>query len=421
MESQMMGKVLGLFHEYERLKISERMRLGKVRKVEQDGKLLGYNPKYGYDYHARIKGKGGRDGYLTINEKNAEVVKLIFDLYGNRGLSKYAIRAELFKRNIMPAKAKSKQWSTGVIDRMLRDETYIGRHFYNKTESRETVNPRKFEKYRKTLKGSRTARPKDEWMEVEVPPIIDAALFHRVQVQLERNKRLSSRNNKKNNYLLSGIIECPCGFARTGDPANGHTYYRCTDRLNHATGLRQCYERGINSAVVDALVWRNIKQLLSNPELIAEYARKWQENTSPIEDQIMLLKKQVASLDEQVERLLTLYTTADITEKDYRTRKDEIVDRRDKLVYEINNLENLQATTPRLPLEKLVSGVVKLLQEPDFTTKREIIEKVITKVVATQKEVNIWGFIPLLPETEVGLNVKHRHRRPAKRREIDAF
>ena len=244
MEGRMMGQVLGIFHEYERLKIMERMRLGKLRKVEQNGKPLGYNPKYGYTYHPRVKGKGGHDGYLTVNEKHAKIVSLIFDLYGNQGLSKYAIRAELFKRNIMPAKAKSKQWSTGVIDRMLRDETYIGKHFYNKTESRETINPREYKKYRKVLKGSRVTRPKEDWMEVEVPPIIDPTLFHRVQVQLERNKRLNSRNNKKNNYLLSGIIQCSCGFARTGDPANGHTYYRCTDHLNHATGLRQCYERG---------------------------------------------------------------------------------------------------------------------------------------------------------------------------------
>ena len=342
----------------------------------------------------------------------------------------------------MPAKAKSKQWSTGVIDRMLRDETYIGLHHYNKTESSVTVNPRKYEKYRRTLKGSRTVRPKDDWMEVKVPRIVSTALFNRVQVQLERNKRLSSRNNKKNDYLLSGIIECPCGFARTGDPANGHTYYRCTDRLNHATGLRQCFEKGINSAVVDDLVWRNIKEMLTNPELVTEYARKWQENASPIEDQIKLLKKQITSLDEQVERLLTIFTTGDITEKIYRTRKNEISDRRDKFIHEINNLENLLATQPKLPLEKLVSGVVKLLQEPDFLAKWEIIKTVITKIVATKAEINVWGFIPLVPESEiglyvnnsyakvpnqhvasshqesVGLNVIYRHRRPPKRRQI---
>lgn len=45
-----MGSVMGIFHEYERVKITERMRLGKVRKVRENKKLLGYQPKYGYDY-----------------------------------------------------------------------------------------------------------------------------------------------------------------------------------------------------------------------------------------------------------------------------------------------------------------------------------------------------------------------------------
>lgn len=410
MEDKLMGGMMGLIYEFDRKKIAERMRLGKITKVRDKKKLLGYNPKYGYDYHRRIKGNNAEDGKLTINEEQAEVVRLIFSLYGEQQMSKYAIRAELFKLGIMPVKQKSKQWSTGVIDRMLRDKTYIGEHHYNKTESREPINPRTHEKYKKHLKGSRVARPQEQWYQVEVDPIMeDRQLFDKVQVLLERNKRLNPRNNKKNNYLLSGLLQCSCGFARTGDPSNGHTYYRCTDRLNHATSLRQCYERGINTTVVDALVWDNVKQMLSNPQLITDYAEKWQNNASPIESQVNILKKQIDSLNEQVERLLTLFTTGDISEQIYRTRKDDIATRRDKLVHEINDLESILMTQPKLPLEKLVCGVLELLEEPDFNAKREIIKTVITKVVATQKEINVWGFIPLIPQNEVGLNVKYSY------------
>jgi len=442
MEDKLMSGMMGLINEFDRTRITERMRLGKMTKVRDRKKLLGYTPKYGYDYHLRIKGSNPQDGYLSVNEEQAKIVRLIFKLYGEQQLSKYGVRAALYERGIMPVKRKSKQWSTGVIDRMLRDKTYIGEHSYNKTESCEPKNPRTHEKYKKHLKGSRKARPQEQWHKVQVEPIVERQLFDKVQVQLERNKRLNPRNNKKNNYLLSGLVQCPCGFARTGDPSNGHTYYRCTDRLNHSTGLRQCFNGGINTTVLDALVWNNIKQMLVNPNLIADYAKKWQDNASPIEDQVNMLKKQINGLNEQVERLLSLYTTADISEETYRTRKDDIATRRDKLVHEINDLENLLAIQPKLPLEKLVCGVLELLEEPDFNEKREIIKTVITKVVATQKEINVWGFIPLIPKTEVGLNVKysyaelpnqyvatanqesvglnvkHRYRRPSKRRQV---
>lgn len=405
-EGLMLGKVMGAFHEYERLKITERMRLGKVRKVSEDGKLLGYNPKFGYDYHPRKKGKNGRDGYFSINEKEAEVVRKIFAWCGENRMSKYAIRAELYKQGLMPPKNRRKQWSTGVLDRMLRDTTYKGEHFYNKTAGAEVKNPRKYEKYRRHLLGSRIAKPREEWMLVKVPAIVTPELFSKVQVQLERKKRMNSRNNKRNNYLLSGMLNCVCGFARTGDPANGCTYYRCTDRLNHATGLRQCHLKAINSVVLDDLVWRNIKEMLQNPKLIQAHAKKWKNNNSPVEDQIKMSRKSLQSLDEQLERLIDLHQLGDINKQQFGSRRDEISDRRNNLIHEINDLESLLANQPALPLEKLVCGVVELLEESDFPAKREIIRTVVSKVVATQEDVQVWGFIPILSSEKVSLDVK---------------
>lgn len=413
-EGQMLGKVMGAYHEYERLKTTERVRLGKQRKVQHNGMLLGYQPKYGYDYHPRIKGRDGTDGHFTINKKHAEVVRLIFHLCGEQQMSKYGIRKELLERGIMPLKRKSNQWSTGVIDRMLRDTTYIGKHYYRKTESCEPKNPTKNIKYRRQLKGSRTERPKEDWWLIEVPSIIEPALFHKAQMQLERNKKFNSRNRKKNQYLLRGLISCHCGFARTGDPANGHTYYRCTDRLNRPPAKRECRRRGINSVVLDALVWKNVKQNLEDPTLIAKYAQKWLDDASPIESQINTLKRQMEGLNEQIERLLTIYTTGDIDDTLYRSRKDEISIKQERIIHEINDLESLQANKPKLPLEKLVCGVLELLQDPSFETKREIITTVVTKIVATKDEVKVWGLVPLVPEERIGLNVKHRNRRPTQ-------
>src|SRR6266568_647068 len=48
-EENLLGGVMGIFHEYERLKITERFRIGKLNKV-RGGKLLGYQAPYGYDY-----------------------------------------------------------------------------------------------------------------------------------------------------------------------------------------------------------------------------------------------------------------------------------------------------------------------------------------------------------------------------------
>lgn len=443
-EERLMGGVMGIFHEYERLKITERMRIGKVRKVNENKKLLGYNPKYGYAYHARIKNVS--DGYFSINEKQAAVVRDIYAWCGEESLSKYAIRARLYKLGIPPLKGKKKYWSTSVLDRMLRDTTYMGEHYYNKTESVETKNPRKVEKYRRTVKGSRIARPKEEWMLVEVPPIVTPELFKKVQEQLARNKRYAPRNNNKNKYLLGGAIYCPCGLARTGDPANGSRYYRCTDRLNNGKGTRNCYEHGINVPVLDALVWRNLEGLLKQPQLVFQQAKKWQdERVSPLQSELARLKERLRGLEEKHQRFLNLFGEDEITERQYKERKHEINENSHSIVEEIKAIEDEIANKPSLPLEELAGGVIKLVEDLDFAEKKEIVQKVVTKVVATKEEVSVWGRIPVLATekvsldvkysdssvstqsnissnpSDIGLNVKYRYRRPAERREIDAF
>lgn len=406
-EEALMGSVMGIFAEYERVKIAERMRIGKFRKVRENKKLLGYLPKYGYEYIPRIKGV--KDGKFVINEEQAEVVRLIFE-WANSGMSKYAIREELYKRSIMPIKGKKDIWSLGVIDRLLRDTTYMGDHYYNKTESVPTKNPQSDKKYQKTAKGSRVQRPKEEWLKVDVDPIVSKELFSRVQEQLARNKRARS-NNKKHDYLVAGVVECICGYARTGEHANKCLYYRCTDRLNNAAGTRQCYEPGVNAVVLDNLVWRNIKKLLTQPELLFEQAKRWQEGASPLKSQLETLHSRLSKLNDKESRYFKMYGEEMVDEQTYKDNMSELNKERTNIVEDIRGIEAELANKPSLPLEKLVAGVIKLTEDLDFEGKRQIIQKLVTKVVATKEEVTVWGYIPILATEEVGLNVKRRHCR----------
>lgn len=414
-EAVLTSAVTGLFAEYERVKIAERMRLGKLRKVKEKHLLLGYQPKYGYNYLPRIKGV--REGEFVINEEQAKVVVKIFE-WSAQGWSRYAIRETLYTQGIMPAKAKRNMWSTSVIDRLLRDTTYIGIHYYNKSESVPTKNPRSDVKYRKTVKGSRVQRPKEEWLKVKVPAIVEPDLFNQVQEQLKRNKRARS-NNKKNNYLVGGVVECPCGFARTGDPANGCLYYRCNDRLNNAVGTRKCHLPSVNAAVLDNLVWSNVKELLTHPELLFAQAKRWQEGTSPLRNQIEGLKDSLKALDDKEMRYAKMYGEGVMQEHIYKENVAQLNESRTKIVHQVNAFEDELANKPTLPLEKLVDGVIKLVEDLDFNNKRQIIQKIVTKVVATKKEVTVWGYIPILATEKVGLNVKHRYRGASKCWEVD--
>lgn len=441
-EEVLMGSVMGIFHEYERVKITERMRIGKVRKVRENKKLLGYNPKYGYDYFRRIKaGPDARDGYFDINEQQAKVVKQVFEWIA-AGVSKHEVKRKLYKMGIAPPKGKRDQWSRGTLDRMVRDSTYMGDHYYNKSESVPTKNPQNPDlKYRKVQKGSRKRRPKEEWFHVAVPAIVSPDLFHKVQVQLEKNKRTNTRNNSVNQYLVAGLIECVCGKARTGDPvSNGSLYYRCTDRLSKYPLERECHENGINVPVFDALVWRNIKELLLNPQLVVAQAQRRQA-ASPLQNQLDALHKSLKKLDDEQYRYDKAYGQNVMSERRYKDVMNELNDKREAMVSEINALEDEMANQKPITVEQYFDGTIKRVENLNFTEKKVIIKKVITKIVATKQDISIWGRIPLLAtpngetinynessiyanhlenEREVGLNAEHWYCWVAKCWQIDA-
>ena len=412
-EEVLMGQVIGLFHEYERIKIADRMRIGKLRKVKENQKLLGYNPKYGYNYLHRIKnGPKARDAAFVINPEQAKVVSMIFE-FSAQGLSKYSIRTKLFELGIMPPKAKSNTWSTGVIDRLLADSTYMGEHFYGKAEAVATKNPRKITKYKRVLKGSRKIRPKSEWLPIKVPAIIEPTLFYQVQDRLAKSAQMRS-NNKKHNYLVGGLIKCVCGKARQGDPANGCLYYRCNDRMNHPLGTRECFRKSVNATVLDDLVWRKLEELLTQPALLRKQAERWQSSSSPLQKRLDSLNIQISSLLRKEELLAKAFSNGNMEEDIYNSQYQQVSESRKRLNNDAKIIEAELNKKPFVPLEKIVDGVIKLVKDLDFKDKRQIVEQIVDKVVATKEEVKICGFIPVITEEQVGLNGKYRNRRPAE-------
>lgn len=104
-----------------------------------------------------------------------------------------------------------------------------------------------------------------------------------------------------------------------------------------------------------------------------------------------------------------MYGEGVVAEAIYKRNISIVNDSRSQLSRELSSIKNQLEQQPSLPLEKLVEGVVKLVNSLDFADKKQIIRKLVTKVVATQKEVTVWGQIPILAPEQVGLNAQYRH------------
>src|SRR3989344_8181846 len=101
--------VRGLFSAYEKAKITERFRIGKVNRVKNNHQVLTTEAAYGYDYIPNA-GKKGSDTYIPghyeVNEREKENLEQIFHWVANDGLTLRTVVKKLHEENIPPRKSK---------------------------------------------------------------------------------------------------------------------------------------------------------------------------------------------------------------------------------------------------------------------------------------------------------------------------
>ena len=427
-EDYIMGSMMGLFHQYERTKIAERMRLGKKRIVKENKELLGYIPCYGYDLVKSVrKGENKRSASFTINQEQAKNVRYIFQLCAD-GNSIYQIIKQLKEDGIKAPRAKSGIWGNTTLLRMLHNTTYVGDHYYNKLESIEVKSSTK--KYSRVAKAGRRTRPKSEWWHVKVPAIIDKELFNKVQEQLKKNSRYNPRNNRKNEYLLGGLVKCECGRARTGDPGpHKHLYYRCNDRESPATE-RVCYNGGINATVLDTKVWQTVCRLLTRPEYIAKFIAELTGDEKRTRDKLKRLNLALSKLDDEYSRYIDAYGKGILTEQKLKEKSAEISDSKISLESQKLELSRIVENKPNIDTVKFTQNMVKLLERKlSFDKKREIVRAVVDEIVASPDKAIISGKIPYYDafiskdqknfgERNIGFEFKNRNRRFTQCRQI---
>jgi site-specific DNA recombinase len=175
-QATLLVQMQGVIAEYERAKIAERYRRGKLYRARQ-GEIPFWKTSYG---HRRIVPADGGPARIEIFEPEAEIVRWIFHAHVEQGRSIRQIAHELVDRGI-PSPTGRPIWGTSTITRLLNNEAYIGTVYYNRRESLEG-NGARGARNRKTRNRE---RPREDWIPIPAPAIIDRDTFDRVkQVKL---------------------------------------------------------------------------------------------------------------------------------------------------------------------------------------------------------------------------------------------
>ena len=186
------------FLEYQK-KIMTR---GRLLSVSQ-GNYLGSLPPYGYDKVFVMDGKR-KCPTLAINEEQANVVRMIFDMYVNQSMGYRLISNRLNDLHITPPRGE--HWTEFTMSTILSNIHYIGKVRWN---YRKTVIVVEDGEVRKT-----TPKSKDENYLIydgKHPAIISNELFEMAQERRGKNPRVKSKAKVSN--PLAGLLYCKCGRA----------------------------------------------------------------------------------------------------------------------------------------------------------------------------------------------------------------
>jgi site-specific DNA recombinase len=128
-QGELTDAILDPLGKYERAKISERSRRGKLQKAREGKVLAVHRPPYGFRY------SDARDNYLVDAERMA-VIERIFRMVGVEGYTTNATRLAFDREGVRPPSCEF--WSPKYIREAIKDDVYRS-HSYE--EVAELVSP----------------------------------------------------------------------------------------------------------------------------------------------------------------------------------------------------------------------------------------------------------------------------------------
>jgi site-specific DNA recombinase len=414
---QLVLQIRGAVAEYERSLIAERMRRGRQTKLKA-GLLLPWTvAPYGYILDAEQPRDPSR---LRLNEVEAAVVCQIFAEYTDldQRPSLYAIAKKLSEAGL-PTPTGQPRWNVATVRGILKNPAYTGTAYANRT--RPVPAHQRKSALRPVGPGhSQRPTPKEVWIPISVPAIISPEMFDQAQARLALNKQMARRNNSQHDYLLRGLVSCgQCHLACLGRTCSpDYSYYVCrgkTDLLRAAKGER-CQARFVPALALDELVWQDLVELLSQPELIIQALQRAQTGEwlpQQLQARRHSLNQALAQLARQEQRLLEAYLAEVIELAELDRKRQEITQKQQALDRQVRQLEaqlqkQIEIETLAPSIEAFCQGVQQGLAQATFAQKRELVELLIDRVIVDDAQVEIRYVIPT---TEASTHIRFCHLR----------
>jgi site-specific DNA recombinase len=374
-EDDLLLQVQGVIAEYKRAKILERSRRGRRHAARSGSVSALTGAPFGYRYMSRAQGGGA--ARFEVVEDEAHIVRLVFAWVG---LDRLSLREVCRRLRQMGCRTRrgSTYWHASTIRGMLDNPAYVGRAAFGRAHflaPRPRLRPIRGHLKPSPRATSRVAAPREEWIEIPVPCLVEPAMFEAVRGQLKENRSRKRDHEPSQRWLLQGLTVCRrCGYAYYGktaprsrkyDPANALRYYRCTGADGYRfNGKAVCHNGPVRGDQLEQVVWDQVRSLLEEPDRVAdEYRRRIGQahDGAAMPDEIVRLNHRVTAMRRGIGRLIDSYAEGVIDKGEFEPRIAGLKQRLSQLQ------ERHHAALEAAEVERDLSLVISCLE--DFSAK----------------------------------------------------
>lgn len=401
-------------------KLSERLKFG-FRQAIKNGHVLGNDKLYGYDK---------KDCVLTVNEEEAEIVRIIFDLYGNQRLGTRTISKRLMELGYTSREGNA--FNTLTIRHILENPKYKGWYCGNKSQSVDYRTKRN------------VLLDESEWVtypDPSIPAIVSEELWNRANALYKRRreemKSHSSGVSFHNRYPYSAKIYCE---------EHGTTFHRqviqtkkgqqevwqCKVYRSH--GRAACPAPQIRSSDLDVILSDIFKELVRDKEKIIDSLVTVLTNIPKEVDYGKLrcqVENEMDDLERKKNRLLDLSIAGALTVEEFKERNDafnaQIQECQGKLTAIRQEEENQSSEELDIPaIRQALDEALRFTGEIDTALVATILDKVVVKKESTKDDIHLDIFLKLgstyeavytpLKHTAGNTSLKNTTHKPPTRR-----
>jgi site-specific DNA recombinase len=256
-------------------------------------------------------------------------------------------------------------------------------------------------------------RPREDWITIAVPAIVDDQTFEAAGRVSRDNSQWSPRRAEPGQWLLRGLVKC--GVCQVGTNChkmrgrNGtwHRYYYCRnhDPIKAGGTDRRCTERNIRSDTLDTFVFDQVRAALLRPEVLTAGEQALALRAPAPDDELLgaelaRLDRKLDATDAERRRLIDLYQAGLLELPELQRRASEVEHRRHDLALRRDALttqrrELTRDNQLRRRVRDFATRVLAVIDTLDFDQKQTLLRLVVDDVHVTGWHVQIRLRIPL--------------------------